>query len=347
MPTERTIESFFKPSSSSLKRKLPQNEAVELEKMELSSFSSSAHKVARVPECEAAVHPFFQPKQKREEKKGEKKEKNDDEEEKETELIPSSSSSSSSEGRPQRPVHWSSSLSPLIPPSWRSHLSSEFFKPYFQSLSRSLCDAETKKKSKIFPPPPQIFSAFDRTPFDQVRVVILGQDPYHDDNQAHGLAFSVPFGEKVPSSLRNIYKELQSDIEGFKAPHHGNLSSWASQGVLLLNTSLTVSAHSPGSHKGFGWEKFTDAVVTVINRDLSGVVFILWGNHAQTKAKNLNLSKHAMLKSVHPSGLSASKGFFGSKPFSKCNQLLVKFGKEPIDWTSICADSAEKNGDSK
>ena len=186
-------------------------------------------------------------------------------------------------------------------------------------------------RGRIFPPAPLIFTAFNLCPFPTVSVVILGQDPYHDNDQAEGLAFSVPPPLRPPSSLQNIYKELKADV-GFTAPQHGSLRKWAEQGVLLLNTSLTVTAHQPLSHKGFGWETFTDAVIGALNRDAKGVVFLLWGSHAQKKAANINQGKHLVLKAAHPSGLSAHRGFFGCKHFSKANAFLEKKGKKPIDW---------------
>lgn len=228
--------------------------------------------------------------------------------------------------------HWTQRLAELMPESWRAHLEKEFKKPYFSKLCKALLDAEVKEKQLIFPPHHEIFSAFDHTPFDNVKVCIIGQDPYHDNNQAHGMCFSVRRGITIPPSLRNIYKELSTDIDGFVAPKHGNLIEWADQGVLLLNTTLTVKAHAANSHQKYGWLEFTDAVITAMNKDLTGVVFILWGAPAQKKADKIDQSKHAVIKGVHPSPLSAARGFFGSKPFSQCNEQLKKFGKKPIDW---------------
>lgn len=226
--------------------------------------------------------------------------------------------------------HWTSTLPTLLDASWRSHLSSELSKPYFKQLCAQLLTAS--KGDTVFPPSHLIFHAFSLTPFDRVSVVILGQDPYHDNGQAEGLAFSVPQGVRVPSSLQNIYKELRDDIPGFTVPRHGNLTHWATQGVLLLNTTLTVTAHRPNSHSSYGWTKFTDAVIQCVNREKRGVVFILWGAHAQKKAAMIDSRRHHVLKSVHPSGLSASRGFFGSKPFSQCNAFLRSEGKPEIDW---------------
>ena len=227
-------------------------------------------------------------------------------------------------------AHWTANLPSLLDPSWQTHLSSELTKPYFKQLCTHLVTAS--KTETIYPPPQLIFHAFTLTPFDSVSVVILGQDPYHDVGQAEGLAFSVPHGQKVPSSLYNIYKELRDDGPGFVPPKHGHLTGWAQQGVLLLNTALTVTAHKAGSHSKFGWTQFTDAVIRAVNKDKRGVVFILWGAHAQKKEAMIDTKRHHVIKSVHPSGLSASRGFFGSKPFSKCNAYLRKEGKPEIDW---------------
>jgi uracil-DNA glycosylase len=227
-------------------------------------------------------------------------------------------------------LHWTQSLSSLLDPSWQPHLRSEFNKPYFAKLCSSLLTASSR--AVIYPPHPLIFNAFTLTPFDTVSVVILGQDPYHDTNQAEGLAFSVAPPIRPPSSLQNIFKEIKSDLS-IPPPTHGSLRKWAQQGVLLLNTSLTVTAHQPLSHKGFGWEQFTDAVIAAINRDKKGVVFLLWGSHAQKKAANINQGKHHVLKAAHPSGLSAHKGFFGCRHFSQTNAFLKKEGKPEIDWS--------------
>lgn len=186
----------------------------------------------------------------------------------------------------------------------------------------------------MFPPRQLIFNAFLACPFDKVRVVIIGQDPYHDDGQAEGMSFSVPKGIAVPSSLKNVYKEIAADeaIEGWKQPNHGHLRAWADQGVLLLNTSLTVRAHKANSHKNFGWQQFTDAVIDAVNRKRQHVVFILWGKHAQLKGIGVNKKVHAVLESAHPSGLSAHRGFFGSRFASKTNDYLEEHGFAPIVW---------------
>jgi len=218
---------------------------------------------------------------------------------------------------------------PNIHDSWHAVLSNEFEKDYFKFLSAFL--TEEAKGCDVYPPAPLIFNAFDSTPFDDVKVVILGQDPYHGPDQAHGLCFSVPTGVKQPPSLVNIFKEIHADL-GFPRPSHGNLSVWAKQGVLLLNATLTVRAHTAGSHQKKGWETFTDAAIKAVSENLSGVVFLLWGNYAQAKSALIDTSKHHILKSVHPSPLSASRGFFGCKHFSKTNELLVGAGKIPIDW---------------
>ena len=182
------------------------------------------------------------------------------------------------------------------------------------------------------PPKDDIFSAFNHTPFAQVKVIILGQDPYHGENQAHGLSFSVPEGQKIPPSLQNIFKERQSDI-GCPPPSHGNLTQWADQGVLLLNTVLTVRAHEANSHKGKGWEQFTDAIIKKLDADPRPKVFVLWGGPAQKKAHLLCSPNHLILKAPHPSPLSVYRGFYGSQPFSKINAFLAQKGITPIDWT--------------
>jgi uracil-DNA glycosylase len=220
-------------------------------------------------------------------------------------------------------------VNPIIHPSWKEELSEEFNSPYFNELKSFL--VEEKKKNIVFPPGKLIFNAFDLTPFDNVKVVLLGQDPYHNIGQAHGLCFSVPDGVEFPPSLRNIFQELHSDLN-IPIPKSGNLEKWAKQGVLLLNATLTVRAHEAGSHQKRGWEQFTDAVIRIISQKHTGVVFLLWGNYAQAKTELIDTSKHFMLKTVHPSPLSASRGFFGCKHFSKTNELLSKNDKTPIDW---------------
>jgi len=224
-----------------------------------------------------------------------------------------------------------SDLLTFMEPSWRKALKSEFKKPYFKKLVMQLNDLH-EKGAKIFPPKENIFRAFELCPLDKARVVIIGQDPYHGPGQAEGLSFSVPEGVKVPSSLQNIYKELVNDIDGFSKPKHGHLAQWASQGVLLLNACLTVEQAKANAHKSLGWNTFTDAVIEVINKQCRGVVFILWGAFAQKKASFVSSKNHHILKGVHPSGLSANKGFFGCKHFSKTNAFLEEDGNEPIDW---------------
>ncbi len=216
-----------------------------------------------------------------------------------------------------------------LPPSWRGALADEIEKPYFQELARFV--AEERKTAPVFPPDDEVFSALSLTPYDDVRVLILGQDPYHDDDQAHGLCFSVRPGIRPPPSLVNIYKELESDV-GVKAPKNGNLIPWAKQGVLLLNAVLTVRAHTPNSHKDKGWETFTDAVIRKVNEKKQRVVFLLWGAYAQKKAKLIDDKRHTVIKGVHPSPLSARNGFFGSKPFSTINHELEASGSKPVDW---------------
>jgi uracil-DNA glycosylase len=217
----------------------------------------------------------------------------------------------------------------LISNSWQQVLTEEFEKPYFQALQNFL--TEERQTQTIFPAEADIFSAFELTPYEDVRVLLLGQDPYHDDNQAHGLCFSVKPGIKPPPSLANIYKELQSDLE-FKIPNNGYLLPWAKQGILMLNAVLTVRAHTPNSHKNRGWETFTDAVINKVNQKTDPVIFLLWGAYAQKKLKLIDTTRHTVIQSAHPSPLSARNGFFGSKPFSKINFTLDSFGRSAIDW---------------
>lgn len=216
-----------------------------------------------------------------------------------------------------------------IEPSWKQVLQEEFNKPYFEELTDFVRD-EYKSKT-VFPPPKDIFKSFDLCPFDKVKVVILGQDPYHGPNQAHGLCFSVNQGVPMPPSLQNIYKEIQSDIGG-EMPNHGNLEHWAEQGVFLLNAILSVVAHMPTSHQNKGWETFTDEVIRIISEKKEHVVFMLWGAYAQSKEWMIDESKHLILKAPHPSPLSASRGFFGCRHFSKANEFLKKNGIEEIKW---------------
>ena len=220
-------------------------------------------------------------------------------------------------------------INPTIEESWKAVLSDEFNKPYFQELKEFLI--EEKKKFRIFPPGPLIFNAFNNTPFQKVKVVIIGQDPYHGYGQAHGLCFSVPAGVPKPPSLVNIFKELANDL-GISPPVHGNLEIWAKQGVLLLNATLTVRENQAGSHQHRGWEVFTNEVIRRLSEQKEGVIFVLWGNFAIAKKELINLSKHPVLTAAHPSPLSASNGFFGCKHFSKINEILKKQGKEEIDW---------------
>ena len=216
-----------------------------------------------------------------------------------------------------------------IEDGWNQQLKEEFEKPYFGKLIEFVKN-EYKTKS-IYPPGNLIFSAFDSCPFEKTKVVILGQDPYHGPGQAHGLCFSVPEGVMVPPSLLNIYKELKNDSDPHQ-PSSGNLESWASQGVLLLNATLTVQAHQAGSHQGRGWEEFTDAAIRKLSEEKEGLVFILWGSYAQKKGAVIDRNKHLVLSSPHPSPLSAHRGFFGCKHFSKANTYLSKKGETPIYW---------------
>lgn len=216
-----------------------------------------------------------------------------------------------------------------IDESWREVLQTEFDKPYFELLTDFVRHAY--RTTQCFPPAGQIFRAFDLCPFDKVRVVIIGQDPYHDVNQAHGLCFSVQDGVKIPPSLDNIYKELNRDL-GKPIPATGNLTHWAEQGVLLLNATLTVEAHKAGSHQGKGWEELTDAAIMALNDKREKIVFMLWGSYAQRKGKFIDRRKHLVLEAVHPSPLSAYRGFIGCGHFSQANNYLVQQGLSPIAW---------------
>lgn len=215
-------------------------------------------------------------------------------------------------------------------PSWKIALSGLFNKPYFSQITAHL-KTEKALNSIIYPKGNLIFNAFEQTPFEQVKVVILGQDPYHNPNQAMGLSFSVPDGVKIPPSLVNIYKELNKDI-GMPIPANGNLTKWANQGVLLLNAVLTVRANEPASHGKIGWTDFTDDVIQIISAQKNNIVFLLWGNFAQQKQVFIDATKHKILKAAHPSPFSAHNGFFGCKHFSDTNKYLVEHHKDPIDW---------------
>lgn len=217
-----------------------------------------------------------------------------------------------------------------LEPSWQERLKDEFGQDYMLALGDFL-RAELRAGKRIHPPPALIFNALDSTPFDKVRVVILGQDPYHNPGQAHGLCFSVQPGVAPPPSLLNIYKELERDL-GCKPPGHGCLQHWAAQGVLLLNAVLTVEEYKAASHQGRGWERFTDRVVELLNAEKEGLVFLLWGSHAQKKGRFISRRKHLVLESAHPSPLSAHRGFLGNGHFGKTNAWLVERGLEPIDW---------------
>ena len=216
-----------------------------------------------------------------------------------------------------------------IESGWKAKLADEFNKEYFLRLSEFVRD-EYRLKT-IYPPGALIFNAFNLCPFDKIKAVIIGQDPYHGPGQAHGLCFSVKDGVAFPPSLINIFKEIKSDT-GITRPESGNLERWARQGVLLLNATLTVRAHMAGSHQKKGWEVFTDSVINIINRDKNNIVFFLWGAYAQKKGESIDRSRHIILESVHPSPLSASRGFFGNNHFSKCNGYLKEHGIEPINW---------------
>jgi uracil-DNA glycosylase len=217
----------------------------------------------------------------------------------------------------------------VLPESWRGVLGTETEQPYFQRLAEFV--AEQRAGHQVFPPRGEVFSALAATPFEEVKVVILGQDPYHDDGQAHGMCFSVRPGTRVPPSLRNIFKEMNADL-GLPVPESGYLMPWAERGVLLLNTVLTVRAHEANSHKGKGWEKFTDAVIRAVSERPQPAVFVLWGNHAKKKLPLIDTTRHAVVQGAHPSPLSA-KLFLGSRPFSQIDKALAGLGQPAIDWT--------------
>ncbi len=223
-------------------------------------------------------------------------------------------------------------LESLIPHDWYSVLEEEFNKKYWLNLEKFL--VSEFENETVFPCKNNIFNAFKFTPYNEVKVFLLGQDPYHDIGQAHGLCFSVAKGIKPPPSLKNIFKELNADL-GIPVSNNGCLSSWAKQGILMLNTSLTVRAHQAASHSKIGWTKFTDAVIRKVNEKKSKVVFVLWGGHAAAKEKLINKEKHIVIKSAHPSPLSAYRGFFGSKPFSKINDILISNGNKPVNWGNV------------
>lgn len=214
--------------------------------------------------------------------------------------------------------------------SWKDHLAGEFEKPYFKELQEFVTDEY--RSASVFPKPLDLFRAFNETPFDSVRVVILGQDPYHGEGQAIGLSFSVPEEVRIPPSLKNIYKELESDLEISTLKRSGDLSHWARQGVLLLNSTLSVREGEAGSHQGKGWEQFTDRVIETLSNEKEHLVFILWGNYAKSKGARIDRGKHLVIESAHPSPLSAHNGFFGSKPFSKTNTYLSEHLFTPISW---------------
>lgn len=225
----------------------------------------------------------------------------------------------------------SAGTSVKIEEGWKKVLNDEFVQSYFKNLTEHI-KTEKAQGKVIYPPGSQIFNAFDTTPFDNVKVVILGQDPYHGPGQAHGLCFSVQHPVPPPPSLVNMYKELHDDI-GFRIPNHGNLTNWAKQGVFLLNASLTVRAGEPMSHSKIGWAQFTDAVIRKISEQKEHVVFMLWGKFAQEKKSLIDESKHLVLRAAHPSPLSANAGFFGCRHFSKANEYLVSKGIDPVDWS--------------
>jgi uracil-DNA glycosylase len=216
-----------------------------------------------------------------------------------------------------------------IEESWKVKLNEEFDKEYFVRLTEFV--REEYKSGPVYPPASLIFNAFNLCPFESIKAVIIGQDPYHGPGQAHGLCFSVRDGVEFPPSLNNIFKEIELDL-GLKKPYSGNLERWAKQGVLLLNATLTVRSHLAGSHQRKGWEEFTDAVIRCLNSEKQNIVFFLWGAYAQKKGETIDRSRHLVLESVHPSPLSAPRGFFGNRHFSRCNEFLKLHGSEPVDW---------------
>jgi len=217
-----------------------------------------------------------------------------------------------------------------IEEGWKNALNDEFQQPYFSAIKSFITEEKAKGKT-IYPRGSLIFNAFDSTPFDKVKVVILGQDPYHNPRQAHGLSFSVPMGVAIPASLRNVYKELAADIEGFEIPNHGNLEKWTTQGVFLLNAMLTVEHKKAGSHRKIGWQRFTDAVIRRLSDEREGIIFMLWGNFAKAKEALIDTEKHHVLKAVHPSPL-VGNAFLGNKHFSTANGILKERGEVEIDW---------------
>ena len=225
--------------------------------------------------------------------------------------------------------HYVFTMAVQIEDSWKQHLQGEFDKPYFAQLTTAV--RQEYQATTCYPPGKLIFNAFNLCPFDKVKVVIIGQDPYHEPGQAHGLSFSVQDGIQFPPSLQNIFKEIQADL-GKPIPTSGNLTRWAEQGVLLLNATLTVREHQAGAHQGKGWEEFTDAVIKILSDKKDGLVFMLWGSYAQSKAKLIDEKRHYVLRSAHPSPLSAYRGFFGNHHFSLTNDYLLKNGKTIINW---------------
>jgi uracil-DNA glycosylase len=216
-----------------------------------------------------------------------------------------------------------------VPASWRGILADELEEPYFHALEEFV-DAE-RRDHVVFPPDDEIFTALELAPYPKVKVLLLGQDPYHDHNQAHGLCFSVRPGIPPPPSLLNIFRELHDDV-GFRIPNNGYLVKWATQGILMLNAVLTVRAHQPNSHKGKGWEKFTDAIIRKVNEREGPIIFVLWGGYAQKKIDLIDTGRHQVIQSAHPSPLSARRGFFGSRPFSRINNILQAADRKPIEW---------------
>lgn len=300
MQTQKTISSFFGPSSTGIKRRAEDEDAGTDENANSPPLNPKRLAVNLSPEQRARIEANRKEAQKK--------------------LLANKS--------PQ-----------FFGPSWKKALAAEFTKEYFQKLMNFV--KEERSRKTVYPPEKDVFSWTLQCNIHEVKVVIIGQDPYHGPRQAHGLCFSVPPGVGIPPSLVNIYKELQNDIEGFEPPKHGYLLGWAKQGVLLLNACLTVVASQANSHKDKGWEKFTDAVIRWINTNLHGVVFLLWGSYAQKKGSFIDKKKHHVLKAVHPSPLSAHRGFLGCKHFSQANAYLKKSGKRPVNWCNLPSDENE------
>ncbi|XP_045615322.1 uracil-DNA glycosylase [Procambarus clarkii] len=308
MASQKTIKSFFQPI---LKRKSKDVEGNEIKKTKKSEEIHSSSDITRTPPKNPDNKPQLNMTPEQKERMMHNKLK----------------------AEIKKQCNQTPALHDNIGHSWYVALKPQFVQPYFTKLSTFL--VQERNKATIYPPENEVFSWTHHCKLEDIKVVILGQDPYHGPRQAHGLCFSVQLGVQPPPSLINMYKELESDIPGFERPSHGYLLGWAKQGVLLLNACLTVQAHKANSHKDHGWEKFTDCVIKTISDSNKGVVFLLWGSYAQKKAVVVDKKKHHLLNAPHPSPLSAHRGFLGCKHFSKCNELLKKGGKKPVDWSYL------------